>query len=179
MKVRRIVMGRDGEGRSVVLNDDPVDPHTVSLLPGAEIHRLWELDEGPTLPVSEMRAPSPGPFYPLPGGLRFGMLSIPPGLSYEMPEDADIEAAMAEAEATFPGMTAVFDPERPGMHTTDTVDFLVAVSGQGRMVTDDGVEITVNAGDCLVQNGTAHAWFNDGAEPFVLGFVLCGAAARS
>ncbi|WP_176439959.1 cupin domain-containing protein [Haloechinothrix alba] len=163
----------------MVLEDDDVEPFTASLLPGVEIHRLWEIDEQPSLPVTGVKPPSNGPFYPLPGGLRFGLLTIPSGLDYVPPEGADVTAAMAETERTFPGMPAAFDPDRPGMHTTETVDFIIVVSGKGRMRTDDGVEFTLSAGDCLVQNGTAHAWFNDSAEPFVLGFVLCGATSAS
>lgn len=173
--MRRVVMGSNSEGKSVVLADDAVEPTEVALLPGFEVHRVWELEETPELPVTKPNGAVSGQFFPGPGGVRFGALTIPPHASYIPPEGTDLEAAGAEAEAKLPGMGATFDPVRPGMHTTATVDYIVVVSGAGRMRTDDDVDIHLSAGDCLIQNGTAHAWFNDTDEPLVLGYTLCGA----
>ena len=177
MKIRRVVMGHDPAGRSAVLADEAVEPVTLGLFPpGTAIHRVWELDGPPTLPVRDL-PPSPvgTPFFPGPGGIRFGFLTVPPGMTYEPPAGADLEGGLAEMEQKMPGLATSFDPARPGMHTTATADFIVAVSGEGRMETDDGVEVRLSAGDCLIQNGTAHAWFNDGPEPFVVAFALFGA----
>ncbi|MEW6471099.1 MAG: cupin domain-containing protein [Actinomycetota bacterium] len=179
MKIRRVVMGHDPEGRSVVLADEAVEPVTLSLFPpGTAIHRAWELDGPPALPVTDV-PPSPvgTPFFPGPGGIRCGFLTVPPGMSYEPPAGVDLQAAMAEMEEKMPGLASSFDPSRPGMHTTATTDFIVVVAGEGRMQTDDGVEVRLSAGDCLIQNGTAHAWFNDGPEPLVVAFTLFGAMA--
>jgi hypothetical protein len=52
----------------------------------------------------------------------------------------------------------VLEPQNPGMHTTDTVDFDVIVSGEVFLELDDGSEVLLKAGDCVVQNGTRHAW---------------------
>ena len=177
MKVRRVVMGHDASERSVVLADDAVEPVTLAVFPpGTEIHRVWELDGSPTLPVTDV-PPSPvgTPFFPGPGGIRFGFLTVPPGMSYEPPAGVDLQAGMAEMEEKLPGLATTFDPARPGMHTSATTDFIVAVSGEGKMQTDDGIEVRLSAGECLIQNGTAHAWFNDGPEPFVVCFALFGA----
>ncbi|MBF6210543.1 hypothetical protein IU433_01915 [Nocardia puris] len=176
--MRRIVMGHNGSGRATVLADGIVDPITVAMLPGVQVHRMWELDEAPTLPVDSPPGPPTGTFFPGNGGIRFGFITIPPGLSYEMPADLPaeaVEAALAEAEAELPGMAATFDPDRPGVHTTRTVDYVVAISGTGRMRTDDDVDVVLGPGDCLIQNGTAHAWFNDGDVPLVLAYTLYGA----
>jgi uncharacterized cupin superfamily protein len=54
-------------------------------------------------------------------------------------------------------MAEVLEPENPGMHTTGTVDFDVVVSGEVHLALDDGSEVLLTAGDCLVQNGTRHA----------------------
>lgn len=176
--MRRVVMGHNESGKAEVISDENVDPITVAMLPGVEVHRMWELDEMPSLPVTRLQDAPSGTFFPGTGGLRFGYVTIPPGLTYEPPPGLPaevLEAAAAEAEAKLPGMAAAFEQDRPGMHTTHTVDYVVAVSGEGRMQTDDGVEVRLRAGDCLIQNGTPHAWFNDTDEPFVICFALCGA----
>ena len=88
-------------------------------------------------------------------------------------------ALLAEAEAKLPGMMATFDPAAPGMHSTPTVDFIVVLSGEGRLRLGDGVDISVRAGDCVIQHGTPHGWFNDGAVPFVFCYSLYGVADQN
>jgi uncharacterized cupin superfamily protein len=61
------------------------------------------------------------------------------------------------------------------MHTTDSVDFEVVVSGEVVMELDDGVETLLKAGDCVVQNGTRHAWHNRSADKCVIASCLIGA----
>ncbi|RDI49392.1 cupin domain-containing protein [Nocardia mexicana] len=175
--MRRIVVGDTATGRGRVLSDDSVDPLTLALLPGAEIYRMWELDEPPVLPVDGLPRPTATHFFPGPGGLRFGIISVPPGLSYEPDTDLSEEetaAAAAEAEAKVPGMMAAFDPAAPGMHRTATVDFIAVLSGQGRLRLGDGTDVSLRPGNCVIQNGTPHAWFNDGTVPFVFYYSLCG-----
>ncbi|MEU1981980.1 cupin domain-containing protein [Nocardia sp. NPDC019395] len=180
--MRRIVVGDDGNGHGRVLAEEDIEPLTMALLPGAEMHRVWELDALPDLPVDKMPPRTDTSYFPGPGGVRFGFISVPPGLTYEPDGDLSEEemAVVAEeAEAKLPGMMAAFDPAAPGMHRTDSVDFVFVVSGRGRMRLGDGVDVALRAGDCVIQNGTPHAWFNDGSEePFVFGYTLCGVAAR-
>jgi quercetin dioxygenase-like cupin family protein len=59
------------------------------------------------------------------------------------------------------------EPDHPGMHTTDTVDFDVVVSGEVYLELDDGAEVLLKAGDCVIQNGTRHAWRNRSSQPCV------------
>lgn len=177
MHIRRVVMGTGETGQAAVLSDDRVEPVVASLLPGVEIFRVWELDH-PALPVTDTAVGSPkATFFPGPIGVRFGFLSIPPGIDYIPAPEADLAAAATEMEAKLPGATATFAIDNPGEHTTATVDYLVVVSGCGVMRAP-GIEVRLTAGDCLVQNGTAHAWFNDGEEPFVLAYALGGAEFR-
>ncbi|MEV4234871.1 MULTISPECIES: cupin domain-containing protein [unclassified Nocardia] len=180
--MRRIVVGDDGTGQGRVLADDSTDPLTLALLPGAEIYRMWELDELPDLPVDRMPPQTDTRYFPGPGGLRFGFISVPPGLTYERDVDLSEEemaAVAAEAETKLPGMMAAFDPAAPGMHSTASIDFIVVLSGQGRMRLGDDVDVSLRSGDCLIQHGTPHAWFNDGAVPFVFCYTLCGVVDRN
>ncbi len=171
-------MGRNESGATRVISDESVEPITIALMPGAQVHRMWELDEAPTLPVTASQGPADGMFFPGPGGLRFGFISVPPGLTYEPPANLPAEAmvaAVAEADEKLPGMMATFNETMPGVHTTQTVDFVVVVSGEGLLRTDDGGEVPLHPGDCVIQNGSAHAWFNNGTQPFVFCYSLAGA----
>jgi mannose-6-phosphate isomerase-like protein (cupin superfamily) len=71
---------------------------------------------------------------------------------------------------------AMFD--HPGMHTTDSVDFDVVVFGEVVLELDDGVEALLKPGDCVVQNGTRHAWHNRSAEKCMLVSCLIGAERK-
>ena len=61
------------------------------------------------------------------------------------------------------------------MHTTDMVDYATILSGEVWLVLDDGVEVHLTPGDCVVQNGTQHAWHNRNPEPCVFVGVAVGA----
>jgi quercetin dioxygenase-like cupin family protein len=72
-------------------------------------------------------------------------------------------------------MAEVLELENPGMHTTDTVDFDVVISGEVYLELDDGSEVLLKTGDCVVQNGTRHAWRNRSAANCVIAVTLMGA----
>jgi quercetin dioxygenase-like cupin family protein len=56
----------------------------------------------------------------------------------------------------------------PGMpefwHTTDTLEYIVMLAGEIVFQTESG-EVTLRAGDCLVDRGIAHSWRNDSGAP--------------
>jgi len=64
----------------------------------------------------------------------------------------------------------------PGrMHRTDTVDYVVCMSGEIDMELDDGAMVHFKAGDIMVQQGTYHSWINNGTEPCRIAFCLIDA----
>ena len=65
-----------------------------------------------------------------------------------------------------------------GMHTSDTIDYGIVVSGEIWLELDDGAEVRLKQGDCVVQNGTRHNWRNRGTEDCVIAFVLIGASSK-
>ena len=69
-------------------------------------------------------------------------------------------------------------PGKPGMHTTDTIDFEVILSGEVWLELDDGEEVHLREGDTFVQNGTRHRWFNRGKVPAKIAVVLIGGHPR-
>jgi mannose-6-phosphate isomerase-like protein (cupin superfamily) len=75
-----------------------------------------------------------------------------------------------------PGLLRYMDVTEPGMHTTDTFDFEVVLEGTVILELDGGVEVTLNAGDTVVQNGTRHRWKNPGDKPARMAVFICGAS---
>lgn len=90
-------------------------------------------------------------------------------------------ALAAQASRLERGVTFRIVRHEPGaasrMHRTQTQDYGVVLSGSIVLELDDGVEVTLSAGDVLVQRGTVHKWRNRGSEPCTLAFVLLDAAA--
>jgi len=170
--VRRVVTGHR-DGKAVFVSDAAVEPLTMALLPGSSFHRLWGGDSAPTFP-DDGAAPAQPMYFPPVGGYRFGLFSVPPS-GGGLPEGIDIAAALAEVETKLPGMMGHMEPEDPGMHTTDTIDFEVVLAGEVVLELDDGAEVTLRPGDTVVQNGTRHRWSNPGSEPAVLFVALIGA----
>ena len=64
MRVRRVVTGHDRNGKAVFASDQEVDPLTVALLPGWDLHRLWGADQAPTFPATGVRRRSPATSLP-------------------------------------------------------------------------------------------------------------------
>jgi mannose-6-phosphate isomerase-like protein (cupin superfamily) len=174
--VRRVVTGQNADGKSVFVSDEEVAPITLGLLPGYEFHRLWGSDDVPTLPTDGHVPPAPA-YFPPAAGYRFGFFTVPPA-GIDLPLDLDMTAALADMESKLPGMAAHMEPDDPGMHTTDTIDFEVVLSGEVICELDDGAEVTLKKGDTFVQNGTRHRWRNPGTEAAVLFVALLGAERR-
>jgi quercetin dioxygenase-like cupin family protein len=83
---------------------------------------------------------------------------------------------VADIEGKLPGLLRYMDPSDPGMHATDTIDFEVVLEGTVVLELDDGAEVTLNAGDTVVQNGTRHRWKNPTDKPARLALFVCGAS---
>jgi quercetin dioxygenase-like cupin family protein len=73
-------------------------------------------------------------------------------------------------------MADVMEPDHPGMHTTDTIDFDLVVAGEVWLELDDGAEVRLQVGDSVIQNGTRHAWHNRSSLPCTVAVAIVGAA---
>jgi hypothetical protein len=171
---RLVVTGQTADGKSVFVSDSQVDSIAPSLVPGWEFHRLWGSDSPPSLPTDGSRPESPR-YFPPPGGYRFGFFTVPPA-STRLEEDVDVGLALEEFGRLLPGLADVMEPDHPGMHTTDTIDADVVVSGDVWLELDDGEEIHLQVGDVVIQNGTRHLWRNRSEEPAMIFVALLGAA---
>jgi hypothetical protein len=176
-RMRRVVTGRDGNGKSVFRSDDDLDAATPSLLPGAAFARVWGTDTVPALPVDGVEPDAPR-YFPAPGGFRFHVFTLPPA-TVTPPADLDIGAALAEFEAMLPGMAEYMEPDNPGMHTTNTIDIDLVLAGEIFLELDDGAEVRLGPGDVVVQNGTRHRWNNRSDAPCTVAVAIFGAHPAS
>src|SRR3954468_19601231 len=127
---KRVVTGVDGNGRSVIVSHDP--PPTI-------------LGPEPSAPgwLAEQWVTAAAP-PPLTGDdLSTGDWQLAPGT----------DGTIFRVFAIPPAGTSGSDT---GHHTTDTLDYLVVLSGRMWLVMDEG-EIEIGPGDCVVQRATAHA----------------------
>ena len=173
MNIRCVVTGRDAIGKSIFARDSSISPITLNHLPGMEFHRLWGADAVPQLPSNG--TPPPHPLYfPPATGFRFGFFTVPPE-TQTPPDPHTLFAALGELQSKLPGLAEVLEPMHPGMHTTDTVDFDVILSGEVYLELDAGAEVLLKPGDCVIQNGTRHAWHNRSSQPCLIAVTLIGA----
>lgn len=173
MNIRCVVTGRNASGKSVIAKDAAIAPVTLGAVPGMEFHRIWGSDAVPKLPSDGTAPPHPR-YFPPSNGFRFAFFTVPPQ-SDKLPENTDLVAAFLELQEKLPGLAEVMEPMNPGMHTTDTVDFDVILSGEVYLELDDGAEVLLKAGDCVVQNGTRHAWRNRSSQNCVIAVAIVGA----
>jgi mannose-6-phosphate isomerase-like protein (cupin superfamily) len=176
MDIHCVVTGQDELGKSVIVRHTPSQPVRLALLPGYEFHRIWGSDSIPELP-SDGTPPRQPRYFPEMGGFRFGFFTIPPDTMTSV-DQIGTQSAVEEIKRKLPGMIDVLEPDHPGMHTTDTVDFDVVVSGEVYLELDDGAEVLLKAGDCVIQNGTRHAWHNRSSEKCLIAVCLLGAARK-
>ncbi len=172
--LRRVVTGRNRAGKAIIVQNG-VSPRVVTTetLPGLASVEVWATEEIPTLPVvpvdliTTMKS-----FVPGPGGTRFRIVQFPGASTRAF----DQEAFRREYLAKAPGLAEAMELQDSGMHTTDSVDYGVVISGEITLELDDGATVSLKQGDCVVQNGTRHAWRNRNTTPCVMAFVLLGAA---
>jgi hypothetical protein len=170
---RRVVTGRDASGKSVFVSDGEVPANTMSATPDSAFYDVWGVDGRYQLP-SDGSQPAYTTFFPPAEGFRSMVVRFQPD-STPVPEDLDLEAVSAEIAERFPGLADHMEPDSPGMHTTQTVDIGVVLSGEIWLELDDGAEVHLTPGDMVVQNGTRHAWRNKSGQPTTMAFVLVGA----
>jgi quercetin dioxygenase-like cupin family protein len=157
MSVRRVVTGHV-EGKAVFVADGDIDAVEAVVPPNTEAHkifRLWGADVVLELP-DQGESPVTETMFPPVGGFRALRVVVPPGDGRR-----------------------VTGPDDPGMHTTDTVDVVVILSGELHLELDDGAETRLRGGDVVVQNGTRHRWSNRSDEPATYVAFLVGAERTS
>ena len=145
---RRIVTGHDAEGKPIVLTDGLATNHK---FPDKSISStmMWSTNASPTSILGEEdEGARILGSAPPANGSRFTMMEFKPGNTVH------------------------------GLHRTDTVDYVICLSGEIDMFVDDIRYVTLRAGDVLIQRGTDHAWVNRATEPCRLAVVLIDALPK-
>lgn len=151
---RRIVTGNKN-GRSFIVEDQKVT-NVSEHLPGLLISDIWATNTMPVdlaqeLIVENTLIPDPPKL-----GSYFRYVSIPPDKDLGIPEKT-VEAL------------------HPLMHKTDTLDYIIILSGELYLILDDD-ETLLKTGDIVIQKGTNHAWSNRSDQPCVQLAILLDAS---
>nr|WP_315458044.1 cupin domain-containing protein [uncultured Sphingorhabdus sp.] len=177
MSTRRII-ATNINGRSVVAEDATAPTNLFTAVPGFDPAVIWGTSSSPTIPWDGVDLAATAPtVMPEVGGTRLFVVKFPPDSVMAEP-NFDPMAAGAEYMQRLPGLAELFEPENPGMHTSDTVDYDIVLDGKITVEFDDGAKVELNKGDILVQYGTRHAWRNESSETATMIFVLVGATRK-
>ena len=152
---RRIVTGIKN-GKSII-KEDAVVTNVYEHFPGLVISDIWVTDSMPARLDSEKIIENTAfPNTPA-NGSYFRYVQIPP--------DKDL------------GITAPAGQPHPLMHQTDTLDYIVILSGQIYLILEEG-ETLLQAGDIVIQRATNHAWSNRSHGPCIQLAILLDAKKK-
>jgi mannose-6-phosphate isomerase-like protein (cupin superfamily) len=149
MVPRRVVTGHTPEGVSIVVSDGPVPVSRQLPADGVAFHEIWNTTGAPAL-IAAVEQTDP----------TERELAVPPppqGTKIRINEFA-------------PGHLDERGLQSP-VHRTASVDYGIVLEGEITLVLDDS-EVTLRAGDVVVQRGTEHAWANRGTVPARVAFIL-------
>ncbi len=164
-QLKRIVTGNDADGRSQVTLEGPASP-VLEFMPGAGLFEIWSDPGGETFD----NHPGPASLLPAPGGVKcrwFTVLPVPSHVGAAELASFYDGAFKAMAQQNIRPNTA----RHPGMHRTQTLDFILVIEGQVRLILDKE-ERLLGPGDVVVQRATNHAWSCVGKTPALLLAVL-------
>jgi naringenin degradation protein FdeH len=168
-KTRRIVTGHDAHGKAIAIFDAPVVSHQRT--PGGNaLTMLWVTGESPAdVSGSADRAETKVGVPPPPNGSIFRIVDFPPATASSHPVD---HHAMLRGMGIDPATQGY--ARHQNTHRTRSIDYALVLEGEIDMLMDDS-EVHVKAGDVLIQQGTNHAWVNNGTKPCRIAFILIDA----
>ena len=145
---RRVVTGHTPEGVSVVLSDGPVPVSRDLPDDGVSFHEVWCTEGAPAAITAVEEDPTQRE------------LAVPP----------PVRGTKIRVNEFRPGHLDERGLQSP-VHRTATIDYGIVLEGEITLVLDDS-EVTLRAGDVVVQRGTDHAWANRGETTARVVFVL-------
>jgi naringenin degradation protein FdeH len=124
-------------------------------------------------PASNAKFPSPGTVSTLIWCTDGAPATIPVGTAID-DMGARILGTAPPAKGTRFAVIDFSPGNKPHMHRTETVDYVICLEGEIDMDMDEST-VTMRAGDIMVQRGTNHAWANRGTSRARVAFVLIDA----
>ena len=172
--IRRVVTGKDQNGRSGVLFDSAA-PLTHALGRGGRMTDCWVFNNSPAgLSGDRDDGDQEFVFEPPPCGAHFRFVdSAPPPESSERASaetSAKVQTVSFDASST--GDRGGSSATRTRNHKTESVDYGVVVEGRRTLVLDDR-ELLMEKGDVVIQLGNFHAWDNDN-DGSIMSFIMIG-----
>jgi len=165
--VRRIVTIDDARGASHAAVDEPSpDVRTDPARPGYASTRIWVTTASPPIVPKQYRDALllPQMMVPPPHGSLCRIVTIPPDASWRGKVGAGEVAAHFQAMGAPRASTHLASAPHPYMQQTRTLDFCLILDGEVTLVLDTE-EVSLKAGDTVVQRGTNHAWSNRSDKP--------------
>jgi quercetin dioxygenase-like cupin family protein len=149
--VRRIVTGHDAAGRSVILEDAPLEPAGLAEDPGRADTRFFQIWATHEMPVD----------------LSNGAMSLQ--------RQGSSTTALASGSGSVIRIGELGPGARSPMHQTPTLDYGICLEGECELELDGGETVTLCAGDVVIQRGTNHVWHNVSARPCRFAWILLDA----
>ena len=170
-RVRRVLTGHDGEGKSVFIADGPApNVKEMASMPGLALTDLWETGAAPASNAGDQDAAErPVRLEPPKNGTLLRIVEFPPDSAWR--QGADAKEAFKSIGAGHAKDRASSDPM---MHKTSTVDYIIVLKGEIYAIMEKGEKL-LKAGDILVQRGTNHSWSVRGNEPCIVAAILVSA----
>jgi len=172
---RRVVAIDRVPGKSSLVGDTASpDVRTDPARPGFALHRMWVVDGFPAKLVYETLH-LPNVLAPPRNGSVLNVFTFPPDAAWKG------KAGEREAKAYFqsvgaPGASAWSSgAPHPYMQKTRTLDLCMVTEGEIVLVLDTQ-EVTLKAGEIVIQRGTSHAWSNRSGKPAVVAIASHDAA---
>jgi hypothetical protein len=171
-RVRRVLTGHDGEGRSTFIADGlaPNVKEMKPTFPGLALTDLWETKGAPASNAGDADAAErPVHLEPPKNGTIVRIVEFPPDDT--RPQDSDSRAGFTAIGA---GHAQDRKSSDPMMHRTATVDYIIVLKGEIWAIMETGEKL-LKAGDVLIQRGTNHSWSVRTSEPCIIAAILVSA----
>jgi mannose-6-phosphate isomerase-like protein (cupin superfamily) len=173
-ETRVVLTHTDSDGKSQFTGHDvkAIAETDANGVPVFQVSQLWGTPPGIGV-VGPDQNPEQvlNPWYPEPGAVRFRFFTFEPLGSGAVVSDAGIHGVAADDGS---GFVDAFDPERPGMHISDSIDFVHVLSGEVVLELERG-ETLVKQGDVVIMRGGWHNWRNETDQPCTVASVMVGA----
>jgi quercetin dioxygenase-like cupin family protein len=164
---RRVVAIDREPGRSSLVADTPSpDVRLDAARPGFAMQRMWVADSAPAKIVYETLH-LPYTMLPPARGSVLNIFTFPPDAAWKGKVGANEVAAYFKSMGASGASTYSPQAPHPYMQKTRTLDFGIVLEGEIVLVLDTQ-EVTVKAGDFVINRGANHAWSNRSSKPAVV-----------